>query len=453
MVAYGLEEFGGLEEIIKELALGIQAQGLEVSVLSAAWTPAENQYLRSFAAHGVAYVQPPRWLSYATSHWATKERMVAACLWLAVPVIYLLTLFHWLRRREDWRRSLASSRNWLRGQLMDRLIGPDRRSALARLLLDWWRLTWRFDVLHLHGYTNKLLFALDWAERRGVPVVYEEHSTPNRQFEWWAGYERRINKASAVVAVSAASAEALRSVCGVRQPIVVIPCPVADPEADPEADPGAGPPKAPGAPIRITTIARLDVVKGLRYLLEAYAMLGRRYPDTALRIYGDGPLRAELRAYATQLGLAPAAIFAGAFAHRELATILRQTDIFVLPSLSEGLPLVIVEAMAHGCPIVATAVGGVPELIEAGANGLLCAPGDAEQLAQTLAQLIADEELRARLGRAARRTYVAGPFQPAAVTTQYVNLYWQVFSPNPVDLRRKPPPQHRGAYGKQDRQL
>jgi glycosyltransferase involved in cell wall biosynthesis len=453
MVAYGLEEFGGLEEIIKELAAGLQAQGQAVSVLSAAWTPPENQYVRSFAAHGIAYVQPPRWLSHAASHWPAKERIVAACLWLAAPLIYLLAAGRWLRQRDGWNRSRTASRNWLRGQLMEHVIGPDRRALLAWLLLDWWRLTWRFDVLHLHGYTNKLLFALDWAERRRVPVVYEEHSTPNRQFDWWQGYARRINKATVVVAVSAASAEALRNVCGVKRPIAVIPCPVADPANPSAVNPSAANPSATGKPVCLTTIARLDVVKGLRYLLAALVEVRRRWPEATLRIYGDGPLRAELPAYAQQLGLDPGAIFAGAFAHHDLSAILRRADIFVLPSLSEGLPLVIVEAMAHGCPIVATAVGGVPELIEHEANGLLCAAGDAGQLAQALARLIEDGALRTRLGQEARRTYLAGPFQPATVTAMYVTLYQQVLSSNPVDLRCKPPPQHRGVYGKPDRPL
>jgi len=104
--------------------------------------------------------------------------------------------------------------------------------------------------------------------------------------------------------------------------------------------------------------------------------------------------------------------------------MLQQTDIFVLPSLSrEGLPLALVEAMACGLPIVATTVGGIPEVVEDGVNGLLCPPGDSACLARKLLSLVEDPEERIRLGRSARRSFERGPFQPDTVCRRFVSIY------------------------------
>lgn len=428
MVFFGLEEFGGLEEFAKDLAIGIKLQGHEISALSTAWVPANNQYVRSFAANDIRYFQPARWLSLPASDWPTKERLLARTLRLATPIIYVLAALLWLKRRGAWHSTLTSTRNWLQGQLMQHVIGPDRRKWLGQLLLEWWRLTWRFDVLHIHGYTTNLLFAIEWANRRGIPVVYEEHQTPDPQFNWWKGFEHTINKATIVAAVSEASAQGLRTVCGVTRPIVVTNRLVPDPLASNWQRPSTAGAAQPAAPLQATTVARLYVTKGLTYLLDAIVILRRRHPTARFQVYGDGPLRDELHAYARRLGLDPAAIFVGAFDHHDLPAIMRQTDLFVMSSILEGQPLALVEAMAYGCPIVATAVGGVPELIQDGVNGLLCPPHDAERLAAKIGQLLEDAALRHRLGAAARRTYEQGPFQPAAVAAHYCDLYAQAIA-------------------------
>ena len=425
MVLYDPQQFGGLEEYAATLAIGLQAQGQQVSVLSATWAPPENQYLRKLRDHGVAVVQPPKWLSWPVSHWATKERMLAAALWLATPLVYLLASALASKRRCAWRDALTSARGWLGGHLLRCLIGPDRREPLARLLIAWWRWRWRPDLLHIQGYTRTLLFVIDWAHDHHLPVVYEEHQTPDAQFDWWQGFQKSINKAATVVAVSEKSAQALRTVCGVTQPIVVRSPLLPDPLAA-----GWRPRKqtpATGEPIRVSTVARLVVAKGLTYLLEAIVQVQATYPRSEFRVYGDGPLRQELLDYAGRLGLNGESIFVGAFTSRqELAEIMGQTDIFVMSSILEGQPLGVIEAMAFGCPIVTTSVGGIPEVIEDGVNGLLCQPGDPTCLARHICSMIEDPILRARLGSAARKTYERGPYQPAAVSSFFVTLYHDV---------------------------
>ena len=76
--------------------------------------------------------------------------------------------------------------------------------------LNWWKFWWKPDLIHIHGYTSDLLFVIDWAYSKKIPVVYEEHQTPDAQFDWWQDFKKSINKASVVVAVSEISAKALR---------------------------------------------------------------------------------------------------------------------------------------------------------------------------------------------------------------------------------------------------
>ncbi|HRV94581.1 MAG TPA: glycosyltransferase family 4 protein [Anaerolineae bacterium] len=422
---YDMQEFGGLEEIAVTLAIELQHHGHQVSVISTGWVNPNNQYSRRLQEYKVPLVQLPKWISQPASNWYAKEAILAKIMRLLTPLVYLLAILLQLAKRQSWAKSRESAHNWVQGQLMNRVIGPDRREPLMRLLLSWWRLRWRPDILHIHGYTNTTLFAVDWAHAKNIPVVYEEHQTPDAQFNWWQGFDNTINKAAMVVAVSEKSADALRDICGVTQPITVMGPIVADPAA-------SGwqlefTPKTQDEPIHVTTVARLFVTKGLNYLLEAIVQVKAVYPNTEFKVYGDGVLRQELLDQAAQLGLNGQEIFVGAFTdRRELANIMAQTDMFVMSSILEGQPLTIVEAMSYGCPIVTTAVGGIPELIKEGTNGLLCQPKDPDCLAQKILTLIENPALRTKLGSAARKSYEQGPFQPASVCQYFISIYDKV---------------------------
>lgn len=154
----------------------------------------------------------------------------------------------------------------------------------------------------------------------------------------------------------------------------------------------------PGAPLA-GIIARLTEQKAHRVLFEAMA----RHAELAnvhLLVVGDGELRDELHRRAESLGLLARVHFAGA--RRDLGNVLASIDVFVMPSLWEGLPLSLVLAMGAGLPVVATAVAGIPEVVANGERGLLVAPGDVDGLAAALARVFGDAAERARLGEAAR---------------------------------------------------
>lgn len=150
----------------------------------------------------------------------------------------------------------------------------------------------------------------------------------------------------------------------------------------------------------IGTVGRLEPVKGFPYLLEALAQLAPAYPAVHLLIVGDGPERTALEAQAHRLGLGERVIFAG---HRtDVPLLMGGMDLFVLPSIWEGMPNVVLEAMAAGLPVVATAVGGTPEIVVEGETGLLVPPRDPAALAEAMERLLADPALRLQMGRAGR---------------------------------------------------
>jgi glycosyltransferase involved in cell wall biosynthesis len=156
---------------------------------------------------------------------------------------------------------------------------------------------------------------------------------------------------------------------------------------------------------RVLFIGRLDAVKGVPVLLEAFAALRAQAPGARLTLVGDGPHRAALEAQAASLG--GAVRFTGYLTQEAVAAELAAHDVLVLPSFAEGVPVVLMEAMASRLPVIATRVGGVAELVEDGVNGFLVPPGDAATLAERLGRLIADPELCRRMGLAGRATVEA----------------------------------------------
>ena len=426
IIFYDMQEFGGLEEYAVSLAISLQKKGNQVNVVSTAWVSPDNQYLNWLQQNRIPIIQLPKWISDPATDWPTKEKLLSGLMWLFTPIVSILALVLSVFRRKSWGQSRTSAHGWLR-EKFGRFIGPDWRKPIARLLLSWWQYRWKPEILHIQGYTSSLLFVIEWAHQKGIPVVYEEHQTPDAQFDWWHGFRETINKAARVVAVSERSAEALRTVCGVTQPIIIRNPLLADPMS-------SGWIKLPSLrdvnePISVTTVARLSVTKGLNFLLEAIVKVKVSHPTTIFRVYGDGELYKELLCQADQLGLDGQALFVGSFTNRaELHRIMNETDIFVMSSVLEGQPLALVEAMSYGCPIVATRVGGIPELIQDGINGLLCVASEPECLAKKICTLIEDNSLRQRLGQAARQSYELGPYQPTAVSEHLYSIYQEVLT-------------------------
>jgi glycosyltransferase involved in cell wall biosynthesis len=170
---------------------------------------------------------------------------------------------------------------------------------------------------------------------------------------------------------------------------------------------------APRGPLRIICVGTLHAVKGQRYLIEAVARLRTQGLLAQLVLVGDGPDLRALEERAVALGTLEAVEFAGARTQPEVAEILASADVLATPSVPtpdgrrEGIPVALMEGMACGLPVVASALAGIPELVRHGYNGLLVEPGDVEGLVDALKSLAHDPDLCARLGAAARQTIEA----------------------------------------------
>jgi glycosyltransferase involved in cell wall biosynthesis len=160
------------------------------------------------------------------------------------------------------------------------------------------------------------------------------------------------------------------------------------------------------SPFEIVCVGRLAPVKAQLVLVDAVARLVERGDDVRLRLVGDGPDRERLEREVAARGLAGTVVFEGWQNQDRVREIYRGADAFALASFAEGVPVVLMEAMATEIPCVATRITGVPELIENGVDGLLVAPADSAELALALARLVDDPELRLRLGRAGRRRVI-----------------------------------------------
>ena len=170
----------------------------------------------------------------------------------------------------------------------------------------------------------------------------------------------------------------------------------------------------------IGTVGRLAEVKDHATLLEAFRRILEAMPQALLLIVGDGPLRAELEASARRLGIAGRVTFLGRRA--DVSQLLRAFDIFVLSSISEGLPLSVPEAMAAGVPVVATDVGALREVVSDPAFGVLVPPKSPERLAEAVLALLRDETRRGVISRAARER-VQATFDVTRMVHDYETAY------------------------------
>ncbi|UCD15410.1 MAG: glycosyltransferase [Candidatus Omnitrophota bacterium] len=151
------------------------------------------------------------------------------------------------------------------------------------------------------------------------------------------------------------------------------------------------------AAVVILFVGRLIPVKGVRYLIEAIKILKQKNLNTKLILIGDGKDRLKLAKLVEKLGLNIDITFLGKINNEDIPKYMVNADVFILPSLSEGFPMVILEAFASGLPIIATKVGGISEIIKEGVNGFLVKPRDPEAIAERVIYLLQDDHLKNKI--------------------------------------------------------
>jgi glycosyltransferase involved in cell wall biosynthesis len=187
----------------------------------------------------------------------------------------------------------------------------------------------------------------------------------------------------------------------------------------------------------VAVFARLNELKGLEYFLRAVAGLIERFDNVRFLIVGDGASRPELEKYAGQMGLTKHVVFLGF--RLDVPTLLSEISVSVLPTLSEGLSNSLLEAMAASVPVVATRVGGNPEVVQAGITGLLVPPRDAEALGRAIGQFLEQPSLARKFGVAGRER-VSKRFALEQMTQATGHLYEGL-----IERSNKNRPRHRQA--------
>jgi len=274
----------------------------------------------------------------------------------------------------------------------------------ARGLLAWLAIALRHGrgVLHVHAASRWSFWRksayIAVALVAGWPVIFHLHGGGFARFHRAAGPAGRavirffLDRVAVIVVLSERWAAWMHGVTS-NPRIVCLPNPVALPPPSTAA-------REPGL---IAFAGRCEEAKGVYDLIEAVSRLRPVCPRLRVECAGDGDM-ARLRRRALELGVGPQVTMRGWIGEREREALLARAAVFVLPSYVEALPMSLLEAMAAGCPVIATRVGGIPDLVRDGENGLLVPPGDPAALAAALQRLLADHALAARLGRQARAT-------------------------------------------------
>ena len=351
--------------------------------------------------------------------------------------VALLTLLEGLDR-QDWNPVLLHHESPGLRPLLEatsRLGVRARSIARARGLLDLPRLmqevrSERASVFHAHlSWALRCGSGLVAAALAGIPAViatqqlFRPISSPReilRQRLIAIGVDR-------YVAVSAEMARSLRATPLFPARKIQIIRNAVDVRRFQKASGGALRRSLGGDPARpiVLTLARLDAQKGLFDLLEAAA----RVPEANFVLAGDGKERKRLEATARMLAIDGRVLFLG---HREdVPELLAACDLFVLPSLYEGLPLSVLEAMAAGKPVIATAIGGTEEAVSNGETGLLVPPHDPPALAATIRSVLSDPPLGRRLGLAGRERAIR-EFSAEKMVREVTELYERVLSRRPA---------------------
>lgn len=378
----------GADEILVTYATRLQRAGVNVSVLLMFPHPDDTYYDRLRRA-GV----PVTGVAQGAAVTAMQAgRRLASKLLTAIPPAQQI-----IRRGSRKVSGGVAERNY-----------PRCREEIARL---------RPDVMHVITPDPAAVVFIRAGHDLGVPVLYQEVGIPFHPPGYESYYEHfttALPHCAEVAALSPALAEMCRAVAPPGKPVSVLPV-MADNVAMRHARDGGG-------GVVFGFAARAETLKGVSELMEAFGLARQR--DEAVRLYAAcaGSKLGEMFERAEACGAGECFQHLGVYEGPEgREEFLRRIDVLILPSHTEGTPNVIIEAMAQGIPVVATEVGGIPDML-GGDAGLLVPVGDVRALADAMLRLAADPGLRASMGRAGRARYEA-TYSPEAVLPVLLETY------------------------------
>ena len=283
------------------------------------------------------------------------------------------------------------------------------------------------DLLHVHYAIPHATAALLAREISGVPYVVTLHGSDvtilGSDPSYLAVNTHSVEEADAITAVSNFMAGEAHERLGIQKEVSVIPNFVDSDVFSPAPCEVAE--RNNGRDIVITHISNFRPVKRIQDLVYAMSIVVKEAPGTRLMLVGDGPERHGVERLIDRLDLREHVLLTGF--RSDIPNLLRCSDVVVLCSETESAPLALLEGMSCGLPVIATGVGGIPEIVEDGVNGFLVPPKHPEAIAERILELNGDGGLRARLGEAARKT-VLERYTADKVVSQYEEIYEKVTS-------------------------
>jgi glycosyltransferase involved in cell wall biosynthesis len=278
------------------------------------------------------------------------------------------------------------------------------------------------DLMHIITPDPSAMVMIRAGYDAGVPIMYQELGLPYHPPDF-ASYYREftsvLSLCSEVAALSPKLVEYCRETLPISSPLSVLPI-MSD-----EITNGSAAVHQLNGHVNFGFAARMEELKGPLVLMEAFAATYDHVPSVRLKLAGDGSQRRRVTSLAQSLNVADHYDYIGIYTKPdERAAFMHDVDVFVMPSFTEGTPNSIVEAMASGRPIIASAVGGIPDMIDS-ESAILVPPGDARALAKAMILLAENPQLRLRMGQAALERYRT-LFSPNAVVPLMLETYSRV---------------------------
>lgn len=289
----------------------------------------------------------------------------------------------------------------------------------------------KIDHIHAHFASHPAAAAYVIHRLTGIPYSFTAHGSDIHRDRHML--REKVARAAFVVPISTYNKQVILDECAgsFAEKLIVVHCGVDTQAFKPNGKTWDVPAQGP---FSIVCIGTLHEVKGQRYLIEACRRLAEEGVAFNCRFVGDGPDRAKLQALVEQNGLNGCIQFLGRKTRDEIIEILHSSDVLVAPSVpssdgrKEGIPVVLMEAMASGVPVVASRLSGIPELVEDGREGLLVAPGDVSGLADALKRIACDPALQQCLSQEGRKKVERefDLFNNAAELVQLFQKEWAV---------------------------
>ncbi len=414
-----LDSLGGSSQLLCTIALALQRAGHTVSVYTEYPCSSDNRYARLL--HDAAIPVNPA-IDAGTGAGGLAVLLSPARLAVALAVALL--------SRNSVRHAWRSTGERLNRLLVRRRLSRQVRRALCHAAAEA-RQEGRTALAHVHRGAN----GVRWAREAQLPIVYVENSTPtaDTRTDWWFNANpspasnaakgwRRLRRVAPwidlIIAGSERAARGVRGQVGYEGPVAILPWMV-----EPAAN--IRPPVLGSGEVHIIgTAGRLEAEKGHRFLIQALPRVLQIIP-VRLVVAGDGSLRTELEDLAAKVGVRQHVDFLGAQDDVGMERFWDRIELFVLPSLREGSPLVGLEAMARRIAVVATDVGGVRELLDDGRAGCVAQPGAPAALAAAILEVMSDTSRRQSLAQAGYDRFVAN-YAPAVATPAWLQAYERV---------------------------